>query len=209
MLGIFGGSFDPVHFGHIKTALALLERFNFEQICFVPCRRSPFKQKVYASARHRWRMLNLIVGSNDRLAADDRELRRSGPCYTIDTLKESREETKGHKSLVLIMGMDAYSGFCQWRDYKEILSLCNMMLLQRPGYALAEQGCEKELYDRHAANDIMAISTALNGRIYLSDEKKFDVSSTAIRQAVVAGDQPRYLLPGSVWNYICEHNLYR
>ena len=209
MLGIFGGTFDPVHFGHIRTALGLLEHFDFEQVRFVPCQRSPFKQRVYADARHRRQMLNLVVSSNDKLIVDDRELRRLEPCYTVDTLKELREEAESYKPLVLIMGMDAYSGFCRWRDYKEILLLCNIVLLQRPGYALAEQGCEKELYERHIANDIMEISETLNGHIYLSGEKKVDVSSTAIRQAVAAGGQPRYLLPGSVWNYIREHNLYQ
>lgn len=209
MLGIFGGTFDPVHFGHIKTALGLLEHFDFEQVRFVPCQRSPFKQRVYADARHRRQMLNLVVSSNDKLIVDDRELRHLGPCYTIDTLKELREEAESYKPLVLIMGMDAYSDFCRWRDYREILLLCNIMLLQRPGYVLAERGCEKELYERHIASDIMEISETLNGHIYLSDERKVDVSSTAIRQAVAAGRQPRYLLPGSVWNYICEHNLYQ
>ncbi len=209
MLGVFGGTFDPVHFGHIKSALALLEHFDFEQIRFVPCQQSPVKQKVYASARHRWQMLNLVTSSNEKLVVDDRELKLPGPSYTIDTLRGLRNEIENRKTIVLIMGVDAFSGFCQWREYEAILSLCNIMLLQRPGHVLSEQGCERELYDRRATNDVTEISATLSGHIYSSNEKMIEASSTAIRRAIAAGEQPRYVLPGSVWHYICRHNLYQ
>ncbi len=209
MLGIFGGTFDPIHFGHIKSALALLEHFDFEQIRFIPCQQSPLKQEVYADARHRWQMLNLVTNTNAKFFADDRELKRRGPSYTIDTLKELREETKAQKVLVLILGIDAFLSFCQWHRYDEILSFCHIMLLQRAGYTLLKQGCERELYDAHVTNDIMDISGTLNGHIFLSDEEKIEISSTAIRQCISEGQQPRYLLPGNVWNYIRRNNLYQ
>lgn len=208
MLGIFGGSFDPIHFGHIKLALALLEHFDFEQIRFIPCQQSPHKQAVHANAQHRWQMLELVTNAYTKLIADDRELKRSGLSYTIDTLKELRAETKSRQTLVLIIGIDAFLNFCKWRQFEEILLICHMMLLPRSGYGLPQEGCEKELYDTHGTDDIMDLSGALNGFIYLSDAKEIDVSSTAIRECISADAQPRYLLPGNVWNYIRRNNLY-
>ena len=144
MLGIFGGSFDPVHLGHVKSALALLEQYNFELIRFIPCQQSPLKEKTFVDARHRWEMLSIVTRSYDRLTIDDRELRRSGPSYTIDTLKEIHEETQHKTVLVLILGVDAYLDFCKWHHFNEILSFCHVMLLQRSGYTLPNSGCEKE-----------------------------------------------------------------
>lgn len=208
MLGIFGGSFDPIHFGHIKSALALLEHFDFEQIRFVPCQQSSRKQVANASAQHRWKMLKLVTNSNTKLIADDRELKRSGLSYTIDTLKELRAETKSRQTLVLIIGVDAFLNFCKWHQFEKILLICHIILLPRLGYGLPQEGCEKELYDAHSADDIMDLSRVLNGFIHLSDEKEIEVSSTYIRECISAGAQPRYLLPGDVWNYIRRNNLY-
>ena len=209
MLGVFSGSFDPIHFGHIKSALALLEHYDFEQIRFIPCQQSPHKQKVYADAQHRWQMLNLVTESNVKLIADKRELKCSGPSYTIDTLIGLHEETKSKQALVLIIGVDAFLSFCKWHRYDEVLSLCHIMLLPRAGYMLPQQGCEKELYDAHITDDIVKISGTLNGYIYLTEEEKIEISSTAVRQCISEGKQPRYLLPGNVWNYIRRNNLYQ
>ena len=209
VLGIFGGTFDPVHFGHIKLTLALLEHFDFEQIRFIPCQQPPHKQAVCVDAAHRWQMLNLVTHSSPKLVVDDRELKRSGPSYMIDTLKEFREETRAACALVLILGVDAFLNFCTWHKYDEILSICHIMLLRRPGYRLAGQGCEYGLYREHGTDEIMAVCQASGGYIYLSDEEEIEISSTAIRQCIAEGRQPRYLLPGNVWDYIRRHDLYR
>ena len=209
MLGIFGGSFDPPHFGHVKTALALLEHFEFEQIRFIPCQQSPHKNKVYASAEHRWKMLNLIVNSQERLIVDNCELKREAPSYTIDTLIELREKFGENQSLVLILGMDAYLKFCQWHRYKEILSYCHLMLLQRPGYNLPESGCEKDYLDSCRVKDIALLADTACGSIYLSNLEKIDISSTQIRKTITDGEQPRYAIPGNIWSYIKRNKLYK
>ena len=209
MLGIFGGSFDPVHLGHIKLALALLEQYNFEQIQFIPCQQSPLKEKTFVDARHRWEMLRIVTRSYDRLTIDDRELKRPGPSYTIDTLKEIHEETQHKRVLVLILGVDTYLDFCKWYHFSEILSFCHVMLLQRSGYTLPNSGCEKELYDAHKTADFTKISSTQNGYIFLSDIEKFDISSTTIRDYISEGKQPKFLLPGNIWNYISKYNLYQ
>ncbi len=209
VLGIFGGVFDPVHFGHIKPLLALQARFGFEQIRFIPCREAPHKKAAGASAQHRCNMLALVTHSIPEFVVDDRELQRPGPSYTIDTLRELREEIGATQGLVLILGIDAFSSFCSWHKFDEILSICHIMLLRRPGYRLAGRGCEHELYEKHATDQITNVLQAPHGSIYLSDEQEFEISSSVIRQCVADGRQPRYLLPGNVWDYICKHDLYR
>lgn len=208
MIGIFGGSFDPIHFGHIKLVLALLERFEFESIRLIPCQLSPHKKITYASAVHRFAMLNLIASTNEKLVADDRELKRIGVSYTVDTLRELRDEYGAAQTIVMIVGVDAFADICEWHEYAEILSLCHIMLLHRPAYELPQAGCEKELFETHHTKDIKRIRNASNGYIYSCDEEKYDISSTAIRKAIASGEQPRYLLPGNIWNYIRRNKLY-
>jgi len=219
MLGIFGGSFDPIHFGHIKSALTLLEHFDFEKIRFIPCQLSPLKEKVYASEKHRWQMINLVCNSEQKLIADNRELKRKGPSYTIDTLIELREEFGNNQSLALIVGVDAFLRFSKWHRYEEILSYCHIMLMQRPGYSLpdAENDAgnkagnekEKKYYEANKTEDSKSLTDTSHGKIFMSDLEKFDISSTLIRKTVSQGKQPKYMLPGSVWNYIQRNELYK
>ena len=209
VLGIFGGTFDPVHFGHTMLVSALLRKFDFEEIRFLPCREPPHKQAVHVGAQHRLHMLNLVAESNPRLVVDDRELKRLGPSYTVDTLRELREEAGAECALVLILGIDAFLRFCTWHEYDQILSICHIMLLQRPGYTLEDTGCEYELLGKHGTKEVAALHQTPGGYIFLSAEKEIEISSTAIRGCIAEGGQPRYLLPGTVWGYIRSHGLYR
>lgn len=213
MIGIFGGSFDPPHFGHIRSVLGLLESFDFEQIRLVPCQLSPHKDYVHANAEHRWQMLNLICASHEKLIADNRELRRQAPSYTIDTLLELREEYGETQSLVLIAGMDAFLDICKWHRYEEILSLCHILLVQRPGYSLTNNAsgdrCEKEYFYKNNTNDVEILSSQPFGKIYKSDLEEVNISSTSIRKIISAGQQPKFMLPGNVWNYIRRNKLYK
>ena len=209
MIGIFGGSFDPPHFGHIKSALALLDYFEFEQIRFVPCQQSPHKNSIYASAQDRWQMLSLICDRHDKLMLDDCELNRKPPSYTIDTLIELREKFGEQQSLVLILGVDAYLKFCQWHRYEEILFYSHILLMQRPGYSLPETICEKNYLETYMVKEIKLLENNPCGKIFLSDMKKINISSTEIRKIIADGDQPRYTMPGNIWNYIKRNKLYK
>ena len=120
-----------------------------------------------------------------------------------------RNEIDPQESLVLILGVDAFSDFCKWHRYDDILSLSHIMILQRPGYTLPERGCEKELYDSHITDQVNNIKEMPNGSIYLCNEEKIDISSTSIRQCIAESEQPKYLLPGSVWHYIRRNNMYK
>ncbi len=213
MIGILGGSFDPPHFGHIKSVLGLLERYSFEQIRLIPALQSPHKEHVYAKANHRWHMVNLVSNSYEKLVADDRELKREAPSYTMDTLLELRREYGSKQSLALILGIDAFMSFCKWHRYEEILSLCHIILMQRPGYSLSEGlknlSCEREIFESNRTQDINILMSSPCGNIYSSDLKKIDVSSTAIRKMISEDQQPKYMLPGNIWNYIRRNSLYK
>jgi nicotinate-nucleotide adenylyltransferase len=216
MLGIFGGSFDPPHFGHIRSVLGLLENFDFEEIRLIPCELSPHKENTHASAAHRWQMLNLLCDKNERLIVDDRELTRQvvshTPSYTIDTLLELREEYGEKQAIVLIIGMDAFLNFCKWHRYEEILSLCHILLLQRSGYSLGdmqEGECEKDYFDRNSTKNIEILSKQSNGKIFSSDLEEVSVSSTLIRKVISEGQSPKFMLPGNIWNYIRRNKLYK
>ena len=209
MIGIFGGSFDPPHFGHIKSALRLLEHFEFEQIHFVPCQQSPHKNSTHASAQDRWQMLKLICDHRENFILNDCELNRKPPSYTIDTLIELREKFGEQQSLVLILGVDAFLKFCQWYRYEEILSYCHIILLQRSGYSLSETSCEKKYLATYMVKDIKLLENSPHGKIFLSDIDKIDISSTEIRKIIADGDQPRYTMPGNIWNYIKRNKLYK
>lgn len=216
MIGIFGGSFDPVHFGHIKTALTLLEQFEFEHIRFIPCQLSPHKESVNADARHRWQMLNLVCDSNPKLITDDRELKRQPPSYTIDTLLELRKDYGEQQSLVLILGMDAYLSFCAWHRYEEILTIGHIILMGRPGYSMGKKSselekatdCEREYYDLNKVEEINELVNTPNGKIFKCNFEELDISSTMIRNKISEGHQPKFMIPGNVWNYIRRNKLY-
>jgi nicotinate-nucleotide adenylyltransferase len=224
MLGIFGGSFDPPHFGHIRSVMGLLENFDFQEIRLIPCQLSPHKDSVHASAAHRWQMLSLLCANHEKLIADDRELKHqtssyispdapsSTPSYTIDTLLELRKEYGEKQSLVLIIGMDTFLAFCKWRRYEEILSLCHILLLQRPGYSLDDGQlgeCEKIYFDSNNTKDIEILSSHPCGKIYESELKEVNVSSTVIRKSISEGQSPKFMLPGNIWNYIRRNKLYK
>ena len=215
MIGIFGGSFDPPHFGHIKSALALLELFPFEQIRFVPCQLSPHKQVTHASAEHRIQMLNLVSKGVVGLEVDALELNRSPPSYTIDTLISLREELGKQVSLVLILGADVYLKFCQWHQYEKILSYCHLMILHRPGFDLdeirknADHKCEQEYIEQYLTEDLTNLQNLPAGKIFINELEQIDISSSEIREMIAAGEQPRYVIPGVIWNYINRNKLYK
>lgn len=208
MIGILGGTFDPIHFGHIKPALALLRELPFTEIRLVPVRHPPHRPPPCANAAQRWHMLRTVVTGIPGLVADDRELRREGPSYTVDTLRDLRRELGEQVGLGLILGSDAYAELSSWHRWHELLDLCSMVVTQRPGYPVPEQGEVGELLKARRVNDPEAFAASPHGAILPWRVPHLDVSATAIRACIAAGEQPRYMLPGSVWAYICRTGLY-
>lgn len=180
-LGIFGGSFDPVHNGHLAIAQAALESIPLDRVVFVPARRSPLKDALPgASEEHRCAMLELATRDEPRFGVSRAELDRPAPSYTVDTL----EAMTGQGRLFLILGADAARDLPRWRSPERVRELARVVVARRPGAA---------------HDDAAAI---------LLDTPLMDISAGELRARAARGRSLRYLVPDAVWRYIQEHHLY-
>ena len=212
-MGILGGSFDPIHFGHIKPCIELAEQFQLDTVKFLPCKVSPFKDTTFTSVQHRWNMISMITGSSDLFHADARELERDAPSYTYESLKEISQEVSQDMSastkLFWIMGEDALHEFPDWHQAEKIMQLCHVLVMRRPGVKANLDERVSEWLSDYISDDVSQLDKADYGHIYITDTETFDISSTQIREILQSGQQPQYLLPGSVWNYIKRNRLYQ
>ena len=203
-----GGSFDPIHFGHIKPALELARVYQLEKIILLPCKVSPFKDCTYASASHRWNMVNLVAANNELFVADGRELDRDAPSYSYTTLAELSEEIGAHYKLLWILGADALQDFPAWHRAEEIMQLAHILVMGRPGFEAPQSQATRDWLDNYLCTDIDALEERDFGHIFQTETEMLDISSSQIRAVIGNGEQPKYLLPGGVWNYIRRNQLY-
>ena len=208
-MGILGGSFDPIHFGHIKPCIELAEKFQLSSVKLVPCKISPFKDATFASPQHRWNMISIITGSSDLFIADARELERTTPSYTYETLREIAEEVSSRIKLFWIMGEDALYDFPDWHQPEKIMQLCHVLVMRRPGVNNNNNERVTQWLDQYLCEDSAQLESTNYGHIFITDTQMYDISSTQVRETLQAGEQPRYLLPGGVWNYIKRNHLYQ
>ena len=208
MIGILGGTFDPIHFGHIKPALELLDCFPLDEIRFIPCHIPPHRAAPHATPEQRWHMLTTVVNHQPGFRADDRELRREGVSYTADTLHELRAEIGSSESLCLIMGNDAFCTLHTWYRWREILTLAHILVVARPGTELPQEGPVADQLKCSRVASPQVLSGMPQGGILPCSLKLLDISSSAIRACIRAGERPRYMLPGAVWAYIKRLGLY-
>ena len=207
-IGILGGSFDPIHFGHIKPSIALAEQFNLQSIRLLPCKVSPFKERSYASAQDRWNMVSVVASSSELFIADARELERDSPSYTYLSLRELSEEYAGKAKLFWIIGGDALNDFPEWYEAEKIMQLCHVLVAPRPGFELTSDEKKLNWLQRYLCKDKAQLEDKEAGCIFITDIEMVEVSSTQIRQTIESGEQPRFMLPGGVWNYIKRNHLY-
>lgn len=207
-VAMLGGTFDPVHIGHLRSALELREQLGFEQVRLVPCHRPPHRSQPGASSEQRLRMLELALAGEARLCADARELRRSGPSYTFDTLSELRAELGADCSLSLIMGADAFAGLDTWHRWRELPQLAHIVVMARPDCPLPVDGPVAELL-RELRAEPAVLQEKNCGAIVPVALTPLPISATIIRELLRSGRSPRYLLPDAVWSFIREHALYQ
>jgi nicotinate-nucleotide adenylyltransferase len=211
-IGIFGGTFDPVHFGHLRPMLELKERLGLERVHLVPCNIPPHRGEPHASAEQRCAMLQLAIEGEEGLLLDRRELERPGPSYMVDTLKSLREEYGAQRPLCLIIGGDAFLGLPSWYHWQELVQLAHIVVAHRPGWELEEGALEaplRELLAHHRLDAPPQLGAAPAGGVLLQAVTQLDISATVIRRLVASGDSANFLLPQPVWDYIRRHNLYR
>jgi nicotinate-nucleotide adenylyltransferase len=207
LTGIFGGTFDPVHLGHLRTAMDLLDALPLREVRFMLCGIPPHRVSPLAPAKIRWAMLQAALASDPRLVADDRELYRDGPSYTVDSLESLRADFK-EQHLALILGMDAFGSLDTWYRWQDILSLAHLVVVQRPGSRLRSSGVPARLLADHGCEDPAELINADRGRIFTATMTQLEISSSAIRELAIAGRDPRYLVTDSVREIMMSSGCY-
>jgi nicotinate-nucleotide adenylyltransferase len=207
-LAIFGGTFNPVHYGHLRSALELVEALGLAEVRLMPSAQPPHRAAPACSAEHRVAMVELAVAGEPRLACDSRELRRAGASYTIDSLAELRAELGASRSLCMVIGGDAVLGLDSWHRWRELLDLAHIVVIARPGFTLPEEGELARWLQCHRLADAAALAAQPAGGVLLQSLRPLAISSTEIRQLLASGRSPRYLMPQSVLDYIEAHSLY-
>lgn len=207
-IGLFGGTFDPVHIGHLRGALEVAELMAFDQLRLIPSARPPHREAPQVSAADRLAMVELAVADLPPLLVDDRELRRERPSWTIDTLESLRAEVGESDQLFLMLGWDAFCGLPGWHRWEELLNHCHILVLQRPD---ADAEPPEELRDLLAARSVadpLSLSGP-GGQISFVWQSPLAVSATQVRQLLADGRSVRFLVPDAVLAYIHAHGLYR
>jgi nicotinate-nucleotide adenylyltransferase len=206
-IGVFGGTFDPVHYGHLRTAFEMLQALRFTEVRFIPCGDPPHRGETYADAGQRHEMVRVALEGQQGFVVDDREIRRNGPSYTIDTLIELRAEYPA-RSLGLIVGMDAFLGLPRWHRWQDILELAHIVVAHRPGWRAPDIGPLGELLDERGTHRVDDLHEMTQGRIHIHAVTQLEISSTEIRELVEAGRDPRFLMPDAVRDVIAATRCY-
>lgn len=196
-MGILGGTFDPIHLGHLLVAETIMDEFSLDRVIFIPAAVPPHKLGSQVSAaRHRYMMTLLATCSNPRFQVSDMEMHRQGPSYSRDTLAELVKEHGSDTEFYFIVGADSVASLHTWNRIDELLELCHFIGASRPG-------CMPDM------TKIYARFGALADRIHCTETPKLEISSTAIRERVREGRTIRYIVPESVEQYIYKEKLYK
>lgn len=211
-IGLLGGTFNPIHFGHLRLAQEIAQALGLNEVRFIPSANPPHKTAPAVSAQHRAQMVQLAIENNLLFKLDTRELNRTGASYTIDTLYSIRQEIGVNASLCLMMGTDAFSKLNTWHRWREILDYCHIILVQRPINALNQSALNKDLesllknhYSEHADD----LFNNAGGLIHMQNITALDISATAIRKSFMQKQLPHYLMPQMVIDYILKNQLYK
>ena len=206
-IGIFGGTFDPIHYGHLRSAFEVLQALRFEEVRFIPCGDPPHRGATFAAANVRLAMVRAAISGQDGFACDEREIQRDGPSFTIDTLTALRGEYP-RRSLGLILGMDAFLGLPQWYRWDEILNVAHIIVAHRPGWKAPDTGPLGEIIAESGSHCVDDLHDTLHGRIYIHAVTQLEISSTEIRVLITAGRDARFLMPDAVRDVIKESGIY-
>ena len=202
MIGVFGGTFDPVHYGHIKPALSIKQALSLTQLLFVPNNIPPHRGAPWLSVEQRLSLLKNVVDDYADVSVDEREINREGLSYMVDTLRSLKEEYPA-ETFCLILGMDAFIGLSSWHQWRDILDLSHIVVMQRPGFTPAD--IEKQMRPEDylfladkMTQDVKALGARETGLILLQSVPQLDISSTQIRKQLLNGDDVSQWLPDKI-----------
>lgn len=207
-VGILGGTFDPVHIGHLRAAIEVVELLGLDELRLIPSARPPHRSTPQVTAQQRLAMAELAIAELPLLRTDDRELQRDQPSYSIDTLESLRAELAVDDQLFLLLGWDAFCGLPNWHRWQQLLTHCHMVVLQRPDAGGSLSPALDALLASHQVADAAALRGPA-GQIVLIKQTPLAVSASQIRQLLSSGKSARFLVPDAVQAYIHAHGLYR
>lgn len=211
--GLLGGTFDPIHFGHLRAAEEMLQIFDLNRIIFVPSSRPPHKLEAeITSFYHREQMVRMAIEGNVSFSFSDVENQRTGKSYSVETVEYILNKYLEDLKLYFIIGQDAFQAITTWKDWEKLLLLCNFAVMTRPGYqqkglgaVLPEDFASRFTYDKK----IDGYSGPTGNVIYFRSVTFLDISSSRIRESAKAGQSIRYLVPDNVRNYIIKNSIYK
>jgi nicotinate-nucleotide adenylyltransferase len=206
-MGIFGGTFDPIHYGHLRTAFELVQLLQLPEMRFMPAGNPPHRERTIASNELRLAMVRAATADQPGFTVDDREMRKSAPSYTVETLTELRAEFP-ERALCLIVGMDAFLSLPKWYQWRELLTLAHLVVAHRPGWRAPTMGPLGELLVDRGTGRAKDLHEAKAGRIYIHAVTQLEISSTEVRSLIAAGRDPRFLMPDGVREIILETGCY-
>ena len=202
MIGILGGTFDPIHLGHLHIARQVTTRLGLQQLQFMPCAQPVHRDGPRASAAQRCSMIELAIEEQPAFVLNTLEVERGGPSYSIDSLRAFHRQNT--QSLVLILGADAFNGFANWKSPEQILEIAHLVVCGRPGFEI-----DNAIFGDHRVETCGEIASSHAGGILALTVDAIDCSSSGVRTALEMGNTPRQYLTTKVADYIDEHNLYR
>lgn len=206
-IGLFGGTFNPVHHGHLRLALDLVDSLGLDEMRLIPCHLPAHRDNPEVSAGMRAEMVRLAIAGETALRLDTSELERPGPSYTVDTLKNLRSQQGPQAVLIWVLGADAFAELCSWKHWRQLLDYAHLVVAARPGWTLPEAG-ELASFTREHQGGVETLRQQPAGTVVILENPLLDISATRIRALTARGASSRYLLPESVREYIAQQNLY-
>ncbi|MBI4839181.1 MAG: nicotinate-nucleotide adenylyltransferase [Nitrospirae bacterium] len=216
-LGIFGGTFNPIHYGHLRAAEEVRGMHKLDKILFIPSGRTPFKKPELASGRRRYEMTKIAVRGNPSFDVSDIELKRRGVSYTVDTLISLTGKYKSAE-FFLILGIDAFLDLPSWKEPDKLLGLANIVVISRPGFSFTDlassqyfKGVSLKTLRRFDKGDkaSMSFKAGAGSKIFLCRITGLDISASGARRLIRSGKSIKYLLPDSVESYIISNKIYK
>lgn len=212
-IGILGGTFNPVHYGHLRIAEELCDALDLDEVRLMPANLPPLRSAPGLSGALRLHMVRLAIAENPRLVADEREVAKTSLCYTVDTLAELRAELGPERPICLMLGADAFARLHRWDRWRDLFPLAHFAVAERGGHAsITSAPLDPELAAELRArrvSDAAGLAEQPAGSIYLAPTSVLQISATRIRGLIAHRASARYLLPPAVLDYIHEHGLYR
>ncbi len=203
-----GGTFDPIHNGHLRTALEIQQWLRVEQVTLMPSKVPVHRKQPERTGQQRLDMVRLAVADEPALVADNREVNSAEASYTVLTLESFRRELGAEVPICMVLGMDAYLSLPKWDRWQELLTLCHIVVVKRPGWIY--EPCEEmqQISRIHEIDDIDVMLQSPAGHVIFRELTPLGISATQIRKLISSGRSPRYLIPDAVWSYIKQNRLY-